>query len=70
MISRRKVQYPISSSLRHYLYHYGRQSDIPLVYDDLAGFTGAIPYEDPDGNETLWLTVFYAPETMVSLREK
>ncbi len=70
MISQRKIHYDISPSLRHYLYHYGRQSDIPLVYDDLAGFTGAIPYEDPDGNETLWLTVFYSPEVMVSLREK
>lgn len=70
MISRRKIQYPISPSLRHYLYHFGRQTDIPLVYDDLAGYTGAIPYEDPEGEETLWLTVFYTPEVMAELRLK
>ncbi len=70
MISRRKIQYPVSSSLRQYLYHFGRQSDIPLVYDDLTGFTEAIPYEAPNGDETLWLTVMYEPEVMRELREK
>ncbi|MGJ8655873.1 MAG: hypothetical protein ACSHX6_05420 [Akkermansiaceae bacterium] len=70
MISRRKISYKITDSLRHYLYHYGRLSDIPLVYDDLTGFIGAIPYEDPNGDETLWLTVFYSPEVMEELRVK
>lgn len=70
MISRRKIPYKVTASLRHYLYHYGRQSDIPLVYDDLNGFIGAIPYEDPSGDETLWLTVFYSPEVMEELRVK
>lgn len=62
MISRRKQQYPISSSLHQYLYHFGRYSDIPLVYDDLLRYTGMIPYDDPSGKETLWLTVMYPPE--------
>lgn len=70
MITRRKIQYTISNSLRQYLYHYGRQSDIPLIYRDLLGFTGAIPYENPDGEETLWLTVMYPNEVMRELREK
>ena len=70
MISRKKIPYDITDSLRHYLYHYGRTSAIPLDYDDLTGFIGAIPYEDPDGDETLWLTVFYSPEVMEVLREK
>jgi len=70
MISRKKIPYAVTDSLRHYLYHYGRTSNIPLDYDDLTGFIGAIPYEDPDGDETLWLTVFYSPEVMEVLREK
>ncbi len=70
MISRRKVQYKISASLSHYLYHFGRQSDIPLIYEDLTGFVGAVPYEDPNGDETLWLTVYYTPEIMAELRVK
>ena len=68
MISRRKEIYPISAPLNHYLYHFGRQSDIPLVYDELAAFTGTMPYEDPTGKETLWLTVMYPPEVMDVLR--
>lgn len=70
MISRRKATYPISASLRHYLYHFGRQSDIPLVYDDLHRFVGSVPYENPEGEETLWLTVQYPLEILEELRPK
>lgn len=67
MISRRKILYPLAASLRHYLYHFGRQSDIPLVYDDLHRFTDSVPYVNPLGEETLWLTVVYSPEVMAEL---
>ena len=30
----------------------------------------SVPYDDPLGNETLWQTVFYAPEEMKELRPK
>ncbi|MGB0775177.1 MAG: hypothetical protein ACPG32_02305 [Akkermansiaceae bacterium] len=58
----------MSASLGQYLYHFGRYSEIPLVYDDLLRFSGSIPYEDPSGKETLWLTVMYPPEVMLELR--
>ena len=70
MISRRKTFYPISDSLRNYLAHYGRLSEVPLVYDELLRFTGSIPYENPEGEETLWLEVMYPPEVMQELRPK
>ena len=70
MISRRKQFYPISPPLWQYLYHFDRTPDIPLIYDDLLRFAGSIPYEDPRGKETLWLTVFYDPEHMRELRPK
>lgn len=70
MISRRKQQYQINNSLHQYLYHFGRYSDIPLVYDDLLRYTGMIPYEDPSGKETLWLTVMYPPEEQKKLCEE
>jgi len=70
VITRRKTFYPISDSLRNYLAHYGRLSEVPLVYDELLRFTGSIPYENPDGEETLWLEVMYPPEVMVELRPK
>ena len=68
MIARRKIIYPVSQSLRQYLYHFDRQRDIPRVYNELSRFTGAIPYEDPRGRETLWLTVMYPREVFAELR--
>lgn len=68
MISRRKVRYPVSPSLLQYLQHFGRRAEIPLVYDDLLRFTASMPYENPSGQETLWLTVAYAPEVMAELQ--
>lgn len=68
MISRKKIHYHATTWLGQYLYHFGRYSEIPLVYDDLLRFTGSIPYEDPSGKETLWLTVMYPHEVMLELR--
>jgi hypothetical protein len=68
MISRKKERYPVSPSLLQYLQHYGRRAEIPPIYDDLLRFTTAIPYENPSGRETLWLTVAYPPETMAELQ--
>lgn len=68
MISRKKIHYEITPSMWQYLYHFGRYSEIPMVYEDLLRFTESMPYEDPDGNETLWLTVMYPPEVMMELR--
>ena len=68
LIQRRKKMYPVSASLGQYLHHFGRLSQIPLVYDDLTHFEASIPYENPRGQETLWLTVVYNPETMAELR--
>lgn len=70
MISRRKERYPVSSSLMQYLHHFGRHADVPLVYDDLLRFTASMPYENPSGKETLWLSVAYAPEVMAELQPK
>jgi len=67
MISRRKEKYPVSPFLHQYLHHFGRLADIPLIYDDLLRFTGSIPYENPKGEETLWLSVMYDPEDMKRL---
>jgi hypothetical protein len=70
MISRRKEKYPLSPSLLQYLHHFGRLAEIPIVYDDLLRFDTALPYENPSGRETLWLTVAYAPEVMRELQPK
>ena len=70
MISRRKIRYPVSPALRQYLYHFDRQRDIPKIYNELRRFSGAIPYENPSGRETLWLTVMYPQEFFRELRPR
>lgn len=70
MIARRKVVYPVSTTLRQYLYHFDRMRDIPKIYSDLTRFVEAMPYEDPQGRETLWLTVMYAPEDFANIRAR
>ncbi len=67
MIAQQKIRYPVTPSLRQYLYHFDRQREIPKVYDELCRFSGAVPYEDPTGRETLWLTVMYPPEAFTEL---
>ncbi|MFD0893047.1 hypothetical protein KBB96_16630 [Luteolibacter ambystomatis] len=70
MISRRKIQYPVSGLLRQYLHRFDRYREIPQVYNDLCRFSGAIPYDDPQGKETLWLTVMYPPDVFADLKPK
>ncbi|MGA0844916.1 MAG: hypothetical protein ACO3RV_00110 [Luteolibacter sp.] len=70
MIARRKIRYPVSQALRQYLYHFDRQRDIPNIYDELTRFTGAVPYEDPRGRETLWLTVMYPQDVLAEIRPR
>jgi len=70
VITRRKVRYPVSPPLRQYLYHFDRQREIPMVYSGLLRFSGAIPYEDPKGKETLWTTVMYPQEVFEELRPR
>ncbi|NNC89356.1 MAG: hypothetical protein HKN82_12925 [Akkermansiaceae bacterium] len=60
----------MSKQLNNYLGHFSRQSGIPLVYDDLSRFTGSVPYENPKGEETLWLSVMYPNEVMAELRPR
>jgi hypothetical protein len=70
MIPARKVMYEVSAPLRQYLYRFDRLRDIPRVYWELTRFSGAVPYEDPHGRETLWLTVMYSPEVIEELRPR
>ncbi|MCH7225989.1 hypothetical protein [Haloferula sp. A504] len=70
MISRRKERYQGSPALVQYLFRFDRLRDIPSVYEDLTRFAGSMPYENPKGEETLWLTVYYDPEHMRELRPK
>ncbi|BDD02736.1 hypothetical protein [Aureibacter tunicatorum] len=64
IISKKKLQYPISSSLNKYLTRYSRSENLPIEYDDLLRFDNAIPLHDKNDEDTLWETVYYSPLEM------
>ena len=64
LIKKKKTIYPINEPLRKFLIEYKKEIDIPVSYSDLSRFTSSINLYDKKGEDTLWLTVFYASEDM------
>jgi hypothetical protein len=60
--SKKKVGFPISDSFYKYLNKYNRYTELPLQYEDMNRYIGAVPLLDEDGNDTHWKTVIY-PES-------
>ncbi|WP_203294490.1 hypothetical protein [Luteirhabdus pelagi] len=60
LISKKKPAYPISEDLLAYLQKHGRTIKIPIYYDDLLRFQGSIAIHDDKGEDTLWVSVYYA----------
>lgn len=60
LISSKKPAYPIYDDLYKYLTEYNRNIKIPVFYEDLLRFTGAVVVYDKNENDTLWIRVYYA----------
>ena len=60
LISKKKPAYPITSLLSNYLSEQGRNIKIPIFYDDLLRFQGAIEVFDENGKDTLWISCYYS----------
>ncbi|MFD2917618.1 hypothetical protein [Psychroserpens luteus] len=58
-ISKKKPAYPISDKLYSYLKEYNRNFRLPIFYDDLLRFQGAIVVYDENDEDTLWVRVYY-----------
>lgn len=59
MISKKKPSFPISGKLEKYLTKYSRNVYMPVCYDDLLRYSGAIEVYDKSGKDTLWIRVYY-----------
>jgi len=59
-MSKKKPAYPIAKQLSDYLTTHSRNIKIPIFYDDLLRFQGAIEIYDEDGNDTLWISTYFA----------
>lgn len=67
--SRKKVLYPVREPLKNYLKQYGRETRLPVVYQDLLRFTYSVPLKDKNGQPTLWETTLYDMKELEFLRE-
>ena len=70
IISHKKIAYPVSPKLWHYLEKWRRTALVPKIYQELGHFNEAYPHIDPHGIETLWQTVLYPPEEFAELKPK
>lgn len=60
LISKKKPAFPITELLFNYLTDQGRNIKIPIFYDDLLRFQGAVEIFDDEGNDTLWISCYFA----------
>lgn len=60
LISKKKPAFPITPMLSDYLTNHGRIIKIPIFYDDLLRFQGAVEIFDSNGNDTLWISTYFA----------
>jgi len=59
-MSKKKPAYPVSPKLDAYLDQYNRKIEIPIFYEDLLRFAGSVVVYDNDGEDTLWVRVYYS----------
>ena len=59
-MSIKKPAYPVSKKLDTYLYSDSRKNGIPIFYEDLLRFAGSVAVYDDDGQDTLWVRVYYS----------
>lgn len=57
--SRKKPFYPVSKGLRSYLKKHGRETGLPLAYQDLLHMSFSIPLKDKAGKDTYWEKALY-----------
>ncbi len=60
LLSKKKPAFPINGRLHEYLSKHGRTIQIPIFYEDLLRFQGAVTVYDKYDNDTLWIRVYYS----------
>jgi hypothetical protein len=59
LMSKKKPAFPVAKKLGNYLNRHKRAIKIPIFYDDLLRFQGAVSVYDKLDNDTLWIRVYY-----------
>ncbi len=66
-ISKKKPTYPIQPFFDTYLSTYNRNALIPVFYDDLLRFSGAVEVYDDNDEDTLWVRVYYSEHERITI---
>lgn len=67
--SRKKPFFPVNASLRQYLKTHGRETALPVSYNDLLNITYSVPLTDKNGKDTLWEKALYDMRDWEFLKE-
>ncbi|MGI9541633.1 MAG: hypothetical protein ACR2MX_00155 [Cyclobacteriaceae bacterium] len=70
MISKKKIPYSISPSLRSYLKKHERETSVTISYTDLTRYASSVALYDKHGVDSLWETVFFAPNEMEQIHHQ
>src|SRR5688572_3123781 len=68
-ISKKKKIFKINKPLRKYLIDYEREIKMPISYNDLTRYYNCVPLYDTNGNDTMWLSVYYHQDDMNHIYE-
>lgn len=60
LMSKKKPAFPVCKDLDAYLEQYNRKIEIPIFYEDLLRFAGSVVVYDNEGEDTLWVRVYYS----------
>ena len=66
---RKKQFFPINAELRQYLKLHGRETSLPVSYNDLLPIAHAVPILDKAGKDTLWEKAMYKSEHWGRIKE-
>lgn len=60
LLSKKKPAFPVNGMLNEYLIEHSRNIKIPIFYDDLLRFQGAVSVYDKNDEDTLWIRVYFS----------
>lgn len=67
--SRKKPFFPVNKELRSYLKAHGRETALPVSYNDLLNITYSVPIIDKAGKDTLWEKALYDLKEWDNIKE-
>jgi hypothetical protein len=67
--SRKKPFFPVNKELRAYLKTHGRETSLPISYNDLLRISYSVPILDKKGYDTLWEKALYDMQDWQYLRD-